>query len=100
MCCAASPDRRGHPPRIKVELVASRHLEGRSKELLEVAEKVPKTLRREVEEEGLKLSIKEGGRARFLRHTGTWKRSFRISAKGMERALQTVLKHWEWFSER
>ena len=37
-------------------------MSGKNKEFLKMAEKVPKTLKREVAEKGLKLSITEGGK--------------------------------------
>ena len=51
------------------------HERTKTRELADIAEKVLKPTRREVEEKGLKLSITEGGkegRARCLRHALMW----------------------------
>ena len=83
----AASDHHGHSPWVKEELLAralcwsevtkntrfqksrvlwesdtTAFMNGRIKELVEIAEKVSKTLTREVEEKGLTLSITEGGR--------------------------------------
>ena len=60
---------------------------GRNKELVEMAEKVLKKLKMVAEEKGLKLSITEGGkkdRARRSLQASFWRRGFRNAARKNE----------------
>ena len=81
-------------------------LGGQNKELPEVAEKMLKMMRMEVEEEGLELSLTEDSeeerrrKAMSLRHTVIWKIKFRNAAQEKEQALQTAWEHLEWICER
>ena len=61
-------------------------MSGRNKELVEMAEKVLKKLKREVEEKGLKRSLLEGKKERARRShlVSTWRRGF-VSAMQQER---------------
>ena len=74
--------------------------EGRKKELAGIVEKVLKSIRREVEEKGFKLSITEGGKGREEQSDRVTQRSGR-EVSGMQQeikalVMQSTLKHWEW----
>ena len=90
-----------YPPLLKsnvfVDITA--FMEGRNLELAGNAEAVLRAMRREVEEQGLQLSITEGerkGRARSLRHAVIWKRSLGRVVNDKESVLQADWKHQEW----
>ena len=72
----------------------------RNKELAGIAEKVVKSIRREVEQKGLKLSItaggKQGKRARRLPCAASWKRSFENAVKEKAWVLRQTLEREEW----
>ena len=68
MCSGAAPDHHGHLARVKVELLASTYcvagcaLMEKNKLVAEIAEKVMKKLKEEVEKKGLEWSVTENGK--------------------------------------
>ena len=74
-------------------------VKGKNKEVAEMAKKVMKELKEEVEKKGLKLSVTENGkegRSKMIASCGSWRMSKVNSAKKKESCWQIVWKRWEW----
>ena len=72
---------------------------GRNKMVAEMAKKVLKRLREEVEKKGLKLSVNEDGnegKSEMITSCGFLEKNCSSAPRKKERRWQTVLKHLEW----
>ena len=90
-----------HPPlklRVFVDDITA-FMNGRNKELMEMAEKVLKNVKRELEEKGLKLSITEGGKegkSKAMTSCRYLEERFQECSREDGVALATSVERWEW----